>query len=226
MTIEPPTLQRMFTDRRPAGRGTDIRLDFNIPISYCHAIQRCVAARPVAQALEIGMAYGVSSLAILGARNDVRLTSIDPFQQDHYGARGRMAVEEAGFADRHELVQGFDYTELPRLLSTGLRVQFAYVDGYHTFDHTLLDFYYVNRMLSLGGVVAFNDCAMPAVHRVCRFVTSHYDYREIDVGLSRTFTGISRLSTVQRRLQGRQHEDRYFEKLSEAEPAWNFYAPF
>jgi len=172
------------------------------------------------------MAYGVSALAILGANDDVHLVSIDPFQREHYADRGCRAIEAAGMADRHELVAGFDYAELPRLLADGLRLQFAYIDGYHTFDHTLLDFFYVNRMLDVGGVVAFNDCAMPAVHRVCGFVASHYDYDEINVGLQPTYTGISRRDTLRRTCQGRRNEDRYFAKVSDAAPAWDFYAHF
>ncbi len=42
---------------------------------------------------------------------------------------------------------------LPQLLQQELRFDFAYVDGWHTFDHVMMEFFYINRMLDEGGVV-------------------------------------------------------------------------
>ena len=61
---------------------------------------------------------------------------------------------------------GVDYLALPQLVGDRQTIQFAYIDGWHTFDYTLLDFFYVDKMLDPGGVVAFNDCALPSVRRV------------------------------------------------------------
>lgn len=218
--LQPPLLEQIVAHGSAERRdGTPIRLHSQISRPHAEALQRLVERRKPERALEIGMAYGVASLAILGA-GARRLTSIDPFQSADWEGVGRHGVERAGFAERHTLIEQPDHLALPQLVQGGERVQLAYIDGWHTFDHTLLDFFYVDKLLDVGGVVAFNDCSLRAVHRVTRFVTTHRHYREIDAGLPRTY------ASLRARLQRRQQEDRYFEKLADEQPSWDFYAPF
>ena len=51
----------------------------------------------------------------------------------------------------------------------GERIDFAFIDGAHTFDHALVDFFYIDRMLNVGGIVAFDDLGFPCIEKVCRF---------------------------------------------------------
>ena len=71
-------------------------------------------------------------------------------------------VERAGFTERHTLVESFDYVALPKLLQEGARFDFAFIDGMHLFDYTLLDFFFVDVMLDVGGWVIVRcrlDCS-------------------------------------------------------------------
>jgi len=84
-----------------------------------------------------------------------------------------------------------------------------------------------------GGVVGFNDCQMPAVHKVLRFVATHRRYRELDVGLPVRFRPKRRVRRALGRLLGqtapfghRMKQDRYFEKADVWEPDWNSVAEF
>src|SRR5262245_43196189 len=75
-------------------------------------IRELVRSIDARSALEIGMARGVSSVAILSVmRPDGHLTSVDPFQlvPSGYGAAGVEAVRSAGFANRHTLLAEPDY---------------------------------------------------------------------------------------------------------------------
>jgi hypothetical protein len=56
-------------------------------------------------------------------------------------------------------------------------VDFAFVDGWHTFDHVLVDFFYIDRLLRVGGIVVFDDASMPAIHRICRYIATNRQYR-------------------------------------------------
>ena len=114
----------------------------------------------------------------------------------------------------------------PELAGDRQTIQFAYVDGWHTFDYALLDFFYIDKMLAPGGVVAFNDCALPSVRRVMRFVTAHRRYRDIDVGLRRQYASRDVPTTMRRLATMRSKSDRYFEKLETWEPPSDFYARF
>jgi len=51
------------------------------------------------------------------------------------------------------------------------------IDGFHTFDHALVDFFYVNKMLDVGGVVIFDDVNMPSIARLIAHVTTYPSYR-------------------------------------------------
>jgi predicted O-methyltransferase YrrM len=55
---------------------------------------------------------------------------------------------------------------------------FIFVDGFHTFDHTLLDCFYATRLLRVGGVLAIDDVSFPAVRRVVDFFKNYPCYKE------------------------------------------------
>lgn len=179
--------------------------------------------------VEIGMAHGGSTLAILTALRENgsgRLMSIDPYQRDGTW-RGLEHVAEAGLGDRHELVERPDYLALPSMLERGLRVDLAYIDGWHTFDYTLLDFFYLDRMLPVGGTVGFNDCHYPSVAHVLSFVRGHRRYERLDVGLAPQWQIRRRGRLPLARVTGRRVDaaDQYFVKRETWEPDFRYWRP-
>lgn len=208
-----------------------------ISAESAQALYRTVVTERPAQVIEIGMAFGVSTLAVLTALADAgaggRLVSIDPSQSSVWQGCGAAAVERAGLAAHHTLLEEHDHLALPRLTAEGVRIGFAYIDGWHTFDRVFLDWWYLDRMLEPGGVVGFNDCGWPAVDRVIRFLLGHRAYTEVDAGLPVRLRGV-RPAAEARRLLARtprrtwyaQAQDRYFRKERDWEPGWDFYAPF
>ena len=153
-----------------------------------------------------------------------------------------------GLAEGHRLIEDFDYLALPDLLRAGERFDIAYIDGWHTFDYTLLDLFYIDRMLDAGGVVGINDCGFAAVDAAVRFLVTHRDYVELPLNRPRSQVtmrgngrvlprGIGRVVSVIPDewgsflawvMKGRivRSEDRYFEKRSASEPEWDFYKYF
>jgi predicted O-methyltransferase YrrM len=197
--------------------------------SYGRALYDQVRISKPTLVLEVGMAYGLSSLAILAALQDNdgegRLISVDPVQTTDWEGIGLAAVERAGFSGRHQLVEDFDFNALPSLLADGTRVQFAYLDGWHTFDYTALDIFYADKMLDAGGIMVLNDCGWKAVNKSIGYLKTHRRYEEIDAGLPKTYSG-SPLDKLEARLTGRRSEDRYFRKTENWEPNWDFFARF
>jgi len=193
------------------------------------ALHNVVAQRQPSLAVELGMANGLSTMAILTAMRASgagRLISIDPHQSTEWGGDGSARVARYQLAAAHTLVEDYDYLALPRLLEAGTVVDLAYVDGWHTFDHVLLDIFYIDRMLRVGGVIGFNDCGFPAVHKALKFLLSHRSYEEIDVGLKPDYAAANRQRRAIRRIVRWSRNDRYFQKLSEWRPPWNFYKVF
>jgi predicted O-methyltransferase YrrM len=205
-------------------------LHSNLGAELLEALYRTVVQYRPKNVLEIGMAYGTSTLAILSALSrlgpDGSLLSVDPGQSTDWKGVGTLNVARAGLGDRHTLVEEMDYRALPALLDQGSQFDFAYIDGWHTFDYVLLDFFYVDKLLAPSGVVAFNDCDYRAIDRVLRFLTTHRRYEEIDVGLDPDYTDRNFIRSFGRRVLRRSQSDRYFVKQESWEPRWDYYARF
>jgi predicted O-methyltransferase YrrM len=126
-----------------------------------------------AVSLEIGMAYGVSTLYICEALarlgTPVQHIVADPFQRTQWRGIGLRNVAEAGYSSLIDFREERSEYLLPRLAAAGTRLDFALVDGWHTFDQVMVEFVYLDRMLRPGGVIAFDDADRRGVSRVIRY---------------------------------------------------------
>ncbi len=140
-------------------------------------IQRVIASIRPSTTLEVGMAYGISTLFVCDALaklpRPARHIAIDPHQTSGWQGIGLAHVQEAGFESFVELHEEGSEFALPRLLAEKVQVEVAIIDGWHTFDHALVDFFYINRMLAVGGVVILDDVGgYESIHRlVCHILT-------------------------------------------------------
>jgi predicted O-methyltransferase YrrM len=218
----PDVLDRMLESGTTLDRDSNaVAVHSQIGREFSEAIARVVGERRPALSIEVGMAFGTSTLAMLSGGGDV--ASVDPNQFTEYDGLGFHAVQRAGFGDRHRMVVEPSYLALPEMSRTQ-RCQFAYIDGFHAFDYVLLDFFYIDKMLDVGGVVAFNDCYLNSVHRVVRFLEIHRAYDEVNVGLPRVYSKQRNpAKALTLRLHDHQAQDRYFEKVRDWEPPWQFW---
>lgn len=203
----------------------------HITEEHCDALYQTVLKHRPRNCIEIGMSCGLSTLAILTALQTIgeggRLTSVDPFQSTDRKGIGAANVRRAGFESSHTLLEELDYRALPRLLEQGAKFDFSYIDGWHTFDYVLLDFFYLDKMTPPGGIIAFNDCGWRSINRVVRFVRTHRRYEELDVGLTPDYSGRTILTRTARRYLDFRRNDRYFRKVEDWEPKkTTFYVRF
>jgi hypothetical protein len=228
-------LKEMLLNRRVMARdGAVFPVSSAIKPRYAEALYRFVLERKPNLVVEIGLAQAASSLSILTALDEIggqgRLISIDPFQRNDFREQGLINIERAGLSSRHEWIGEPDYLALPRLLAKGTKVDFGYIDGWHTFDYTLLDFWYLDKMTAIGAHLAFNDCGWRAVHKAIGFVLTHRKYVEVDVGLKRSVVlgrELIRLATGKWGHQyKRMNQDRYFRKVAAWEPPYDFFRSF
>jgi hypothetical protein len=47
---------------------------------------------------------------------------------------------------------------LPDMLGSGFKIDCAYVDSWHTFEAVLLDFFYLDKLMTVRGVMGFDNC--------------------------------------------------------------------
>ncbi|MFQ5963460.1 MAG: class I SAM-dependent methyltransferase [Candidatus Scalinduaceae bacterium] len=135
----------------------------------------------ILKTLEVGCGYGLSSLFICLAtreRAGASHTIIDPFQKTLFDGAGIRNLEEAGI-DYFHLIEVKSEFALPRLLEEKEgEFDFIFIDGFHTFDHTLLDCFYGTRLLRVGGYLAIDDVSFPSIKRVVDFLKNYPCYEK------------------------------------------------
>lgn len=160
--------------------GEGLPLEATIPVGEGLFLQKLIAEHKPTNSIEVGLAYGISTLFICDAinRNEkTRHVVIDPCQTADWRRIGLLNLDRAGFSDIIEFHEESSHVALPKLESSGYQFDFAFIDGMHTFDYALLDFFYIDRMLRVGGLVVFDDADYPGVNQVCKYVQENRGYK-------------------------------------------------
>jgi len=169
----------VFVDPRdPDGPPLEV-FPTSIPREHAVRLAEIVRDNDFTRTVETGMAYALSTLAIAGVhaeRGSGSHTAIDPIQSTKWRSIGRENVVRAGLEPFVRIVEEQSDEALPRMATSGQVCDFAFIDGQHLFDFVLVDFFYLDRMLVEGGIVAFHDPWIPAVGRVLDFVRSNRAY--------------------------------------------------
>jgi predicted O-methyltransferase YrrM len=185
---------------KTADGTSTIKLHSSISTSEGELLQRLVRQLDPTVSLEVGLAYGVSALFIcdaLNVRNGTQHIVIDPNQNgvtrpfptrgpsgNSWDGIGIANLHRAGYGNIVRFIEAPSYRALAELEASGQRVDFAFIDGWHTFDFTLVDFFFIDRMLNTGGIVAFDDANWPAIRKVCRFVKTNLNYSVVGVDVN------------------------------------------
>lgn len=182
-SIHPVAEEVITTGRAPLRDGSVVDANSFVSRESCQLLYDLVERSGARQGVEIGMAFGVSTVCLADALRgvaggDARLISFDPTQRhtDSWNGAGLWQVERAGLSGVVELRDETSQRGLPKLVDSGYRCQIGFIDGWHTFDHTLIDFFYVDQMLDVGGHIVFDDTLYPAIQRVVQFVLANRNY--------------------------------------------------
>jgi len=152
-----------------------------------------VIADGATRTLEIGLGYAISTLFIceglLAAGGGGRHVAIDPFQdgallsdQTLFGGAGVRTLQRAGVRSLVELYDEGSEIVLPRLLASGRRFDFAFVDGSHRFENVFLDLVFCARLLTENATVFVDDTQLPAVAHAVGFCTSNLGWTVEETG--------------------------------------------
>ncbi len=219
-------LARLYSLQAEQGNFKRRRSGEPILRKFADALTKVVRDNDAKIVIEVGMAFGASSLAILaGLGQGGQLISIDPHQDD-FDRAGQSFIASCSRADAHRLIEQADFQALPQLLADGVVADLVYIDGMHTFDYVALDAFYADKLVPVGGIIGFNDCGFRSVHKFLRYFRKHRSYEEIDVGLPADYRGANPLITLVRTIEGRSNQDRYFRKLDTWEPQLNYFKSF
>jgi predicted O-methyltransferase YrrM len=151
-----------------------------IDVAEGNFLTEFIAGRPnVTRTLEVGCAYGLSSLHIasaLAGRPGAHHVIVDPDESTAWSGVGVTNLDRAGI-DFYELREEPSEIALPQLLKEGAEFDLAFIDGWHTFDQTLIDMYYANRLVKVGGYIIIDDADWISVSKAISYFAKYPCYR-------------------------------------------------
>jgi hypothetical protein len=217
--------------------GEERKIEYNISLQEAVQIYDHVCSLKCCITAETGVAFGVSTLSICAALSNIDPSAkhfgIDPNQGSEYKWAATALLKEHSLDSHFTLLEGPTHVEAPNMLKQGILLDFAFIDGWHTFDYTLLDFFYMDKMLRTGGVIGFHDSQGPAKRRVLNFVLSHrkyrllpYQKRSLTSSVKETMASILRRDSNYYNYVDRRPSLIFVEKVGNWEPNYDFYKPF
>jgi hypothetical protein len=137
-----------------------------------------------ASSLEVGMAYGISSLFILEKHKAIYSKPkahiiIEPFPWDGIAEYN---MEKEGLLYLTDIRYKKSDEVLPALYLQKHRIQFAYVDTIKHFDNAMQDIFFIDKLMDVGGVIILDDCggSWPGIQKAARFILSLPHYQFLD----------------------------------------------
>lgn len=166
-----------------AADSEPIQLHSHVSGDETTLMRRMVAKAKPRASVEVGLAFGISAMHVCDALAENGCTGthhvIDPMQNGMWKGIGLLNLKRAGFEDRIDFLEKSSHLALPELETRGVRADFVVIDGWHTFDHTLVDFFLADKLLNVGGIMVIDDMGMPAVRKVGRFMVTNRGYQVI-----------------------------------------------
>lgn len=152
-----------------------------------HMIFRLMEGHGLHKILEIGCAFGFSTMWILAALKHMgggRLVTIDPTAGSHWQGVGLRCAVTLAMEDRFTWIDKVSAVALAQLYDQGEKFDFVMIDGGHRFDDVMVDFYLADLVCRQGGVIVFDDLWMPSIRKVASFIRANRDYEVIEQPVS------------------------------------------
>jgi predicted O-methyltransferase YrrM len=135
------------------------------------------------RSLEVGLAYGFSTIYILAAIDRTGAghhTALDPFQQNSWHGVGALQAKHLGMEPSFQMLEEFSIPALARFATQKVGFELIYIDGNHKFDDVFVDFTLAAEVCPLGGNIILDDMWMPSVQTAVSWIRSNRtDFREI-----------------------------------------------
>lgn len=163
----------------------------SLPAADADVLTSVLRSEQVHSVAEIGLAYGASALAVAEAlatqSGSITHVIIDPFQ-DQFDNVGIELLADVGWDEKCDFLPEESQFALPRLVIEDTAVDAAFVDGSHHFHNVFVDLYFLQRLVSPGGLVVLDDCQWPSVATAADYFVSNLGWREADLPSSTRLT--------------------------------------
>ena len=154
-----------------------------ISIEQGAMLNKLMRDHSVERSLEIGLAYGFSTVWMLDALcslKEAEHIAIDPFQKKHWHGIGLAQAARLEFAGRFEWLPDYSIHALSDLIRKKQRFDFIYIDGNHRFDDVIVDFYLADQIMRPGGLIVLDDMEMNSVRIAANFIINNRAYELVE----------------------------------------------
>lgn len=224
-----PALAELLQTRRSVGRTGKVfeGLGALSTLNNLRMLRQLMLASESSCTLEIGLCYGGSALMFACSHRDLghapkgQHVALDPYQQTVWDDSGLLTIEKAGLSEYLDFRCSSSALELPRMLERGEKFDLIYVDGSHLFEDVFVDAYFAIRLLSMGGIIAFDDSTYPHVAKVLKFLRASLADKLSEVDLTVYRKG--RKERLKHRLAHRLRRAQLtaFQRVGDVERSWD-----
>ncbi len=179
-------LERLLQERPDLHRPKDYDPDaeeglvsWGIQPSFLRFLVETVT--PDSLTLEIGSGLSTVCFAIIGSEH----ICVSPSWHEQDRIRRYCRQYEIS-TERIHFVPVESPVGLPSLDTGGRQLDFALIDGAHTFPHPIVDYYYTNEHLKVGGLLAIDDLNIPGVGILHRALMTEPAYELVKIDGQKT----------------------------------------
>jgi predicted O-methyltransferase YrrM len=174
-------LEEMYTSPTLQGLNGPVEVDEITRVNRTTGAElfRLVRESGAMRSLEVGLAYGFSTIWIMDAlAEEGSHVAIDPFQSSYWQGVGLTQAKRLT-SKRFEFLEDYSIHVLSDYIRAGEKFDFIFIDGNHRFDDVLVDFYLADQILKVGGVMVLDDIWMASIRTVHSFVLANRAYEPI-----------------------------------------------
>lgn len=135
------------------------------------------------RSLEVGLAHAGSAAAIAVARRAAGMKTkhlaLDPYQATHSSSMGLKELERQGLRDEIEWIPDWSERFLAKACEEKRQFDFIFIDGGHSIGQAVVDAYWANRVLPIGGHVAIHDAFLFSTFASVRFLADECKYEAV-----------------------------------------------
>jgi hypothetical protein len=172
-------LRQLFEDAPKLHTAGDGLVDWGMQESFLWRLAALVT--PSSLTLETGCGRSTVCLAITGAEH----ICISPDEKEHLRIR-RYCADHNVSTERVRFVPLNSEAVLPSLDLRGHKLDFVLIDGSHAFPDPIIDYYFTNRHLKVGGSLAVDDINISSVGVLHKFLITEPAYELIEIDVLKT----------------------------------------
>ena len=148
-------------------------------LAFLYSLVEKIKPKPM---LEVGLATGSSASchALAASGSLERFHIIDPMQTIPFQNTGLKNVKKC-LGDNLSMLRFHEESShfvMPRMAKAQMSFDYIFIDGDHRHDATMVDVFFADHLLEIGGLLVIDDRVWPMVGAVVDFMKQNYRHYE------------------------------------------------